>query len=292
MSNLTNEEMARMMRPGLRVIRGTDWFTAGSLFENEDENGPGTVIGKFGPPHDYWSYLAKFFGGVPEPEYKNVWKVKWDNVVESEGSWNFYWMGCSETGENIYRLKIIEIPPPPPKKTPILGNKLFMAKNTFDLKIICEGKILECHKSVLCCRSDVFDTMFSNESEMIEAQSREVKINDIQADTMETFLYFLYHDQVKDAKEIDAKLLRAAHKYNVPELMEVCTEYLKKNLSFENATDVLVSSHLTDQKNLFEIASDFINENKGKVVKTIAWEEFKKTNPTMAIDIISSVLKL
>ena len=91
---------------------------------------------------------------------------------------------------------------------------------------------------------------------------------------------------------INAKLLRAAHKYNVPELLDFCSDYLKDNLSFENATDVLVSAHLTDQKNLFEIASDFINENKGKVVKTIAWNEFKKTNLTMAIDIFSSILKL
>ena len=66
MSNLTNEEMARMMRPGLRVIRGTDWFTAGSPFENEDGNGPGTVIGKLCPPQ----YL----------HYKNVWEVKWDKT--------------------------------------------------------------------------------------------------------------------------------------------------------------------------------------------------------------------
>ena len=86
---------------------------------------------------------------------------------------------------------------------------------------------------------------------------------------------------------INAKLLRAEL-----ELMEVCREYLKNNLSFENATDVLVSAHLTDQKDLFEIASDFIYENKGKVVKTIAWNEFKKTNLTMAIDIFSSILKL
>ena len=260
MSNLTNEEMSKMMKPGLRVVRGRDWDSA-----NVDGNGPGTVLSE-------------------HPGVKNMWKVKWDNNYES-----IYYMGKPERGPCIYRLKIIEIPAP--KKTPILGNKLFMAKNTFDLKIICEGKILECHKNVLCCRSDIFDVMFSND-EMIEAQSREVEINDIQADTMETFLYFLYHDQVQDNKMINAKLLRAAHKYNVLELMEVCTDYLKKNLSFENATDVLVSAHLTDKKDLFEIASDFIYENKGKVVKTIAWDEFKKTNPTMAIDIFSSILKL
>ena len=256
MSNLTYEEMSKMMKPVVRVVRGKDWTDRAGA---QDGNGPGTVLSE-------------------HPKFKNYWKVKWDNNSESF----FYSMGL---------LKIIEIPQPALKENPILGNKLFMAKNTFDLKIICEGKILECHKSVLCCRSDVLNVMFSND-EMIEAQSREVKINDIQADTMETFLYFLYHDQVQDTKMINAKLLRAAHKYNVPELMEVCTEYLKKNLSFENATDVLVSSHLTDQKNLFEIASDFIRKNVGKLVKTNAWEEFKKTNPTMAIEIFSSILKL
>ena len=262
MSNLTYEEMSKMMKPGIRVVRGKDWTDRG----DGDGNGLGTVLGE-------------------DPQHKNYWKVKWDNNFE-----NSYLMGTSPyTGDKSYLLKIIEIPAP--KKNPILGNKLFMAKDTFDLKIICEGKILECHKNVLCCRSDVLNVMFSND-EMIEAQSKEVKINDIQADTMETFLYFLYHDQVQDTKMINAKLLRAAHKYNVPELLDFCSDYLKNNLSFENATDVLVSAHLTDQKNLFEIASDFINENKGKVVKTIAWDEFKKTNPTMAIDIISSILKL
>jgi len=266
MSNLTNEEMVKMMQTGLRVIRGRDW-----IHGDQDGNGQGTVLG----PNVSNTWTAC------------TWKVKWDNNYESS-----YFMGPTGTpGEILYRLKIIDFLPPAPKKTPILGNKLFMAKNTFDLKIICEGKILKCHKNVLFCRSDVFDVMFSND-EMIEAQSGGVEINDIQADTMETFLYFLYHDQVQDTKMINAKLLRAAHKYNVLELMEVCTDYLKKNLSFENATDVLVSAHLTDQKDLFEIASDFINENKGKVVKTIAWNEFKKTNPTMAFDIFSSILKL
>ena len=58
----------------------------------------------------------------------------------------------------------------------------------------------------------------------------------------------------------------------------------------ENATEIVISAHLTDQKDLFEIASDFIYENKGKVVKTIACDEFKKNNPKMSLDIVSSIL--
>ena len=262
MSKLTYEEMEKMMRPGIRVIRGRDWKSG-----DQDGNGPGTVLRQ-------------------HPIQKYLWEVKWDMT---DGRWHV--MGNNPKGGKQYSLKIIEISPPAPKKT--LGSQLFMAKNTYDLKIICGGKILECHKNVLCCRSDVFAVMFYND-EMIEAQSREVKINDIQADTMETLLYFLYHDQVQvqDAKMINGKLLCAAHKYNIRELMEVCTEFLKNNISVENASEVVVSAHLTNQKDLFKIASDFIYENKGKITKTIAWEEFKKSNPTMAIDIFSSILKL
>ena len=133
--NFTNEEMTRMMRPGLRVIRSsTDWYPAGSSFENEDGNCLGTVVGK---------YL--------ESEFGNVWEVKWDNT----GKTHHHLMGGSRTenGEIKYRLKIVGFGSP--QKT--LGNKLSMSKNTFDLKIICQDKIIDCHKSVICCQSDVFE---------------------------------------------------------------------------------------------------------------------------------------
>ena len=59
MSNLTYEEMEKMMKPGVRVVRGRDWGRyQGS---NEDGNGPGTVLSE-------------------DPNYINMWKVKWDNT--------------------------------------------------------------------------------------------------------------------------------------------------------------------------------------------------------------------
>ena len=38
MFNLSGEEMAKMMKPGVRVIRGKDWEYA-----NQDGNGPGVL---------------------------------------------------------------------------------------------------------------------------------------------------------------------------------------------------------------------------------------------------------
>ena len=86
MSNLTYEEMSKMMKPGVRVVRGKDWTDRAGA---QDGNGPGTVLSE-------------------DPQHKNYWKVKWDNNFE-----NLYLMGTSPyTGYKSYILKIIEIHTP------------------------------------------------------------------------------------------------------------------------------------------------------------------------------------
>ena len=46
---------------------------------------------------------------------------------------------------------------------------------------------------------------------------------------------------VEENEMNNGALLRAAHKHNIFELKEYCTEYLKHKISLENATDILVS---------------------------------------------------
>ena len=68
----------------------------------------------------------------------------------------------------------------------------------------------------------------------VEAKPGKVEINDIQGDTKELLLYFLCNDEIEDTKMINAKLLVAADKYNILGLLEVCSYYLKQNISVEN----------------------------------------------------------
>ena len=37
-----------------------------------------------------------------------------------------------------------------------LANKLFLKSELSDVKIFCEDKIFDCHKTILCCQSEVF----------------------------------------------------------------------------------------------------------------------------------------
>ena len=185
-SGLTDMEMAKAMKPGLRVIRGRDWddrHLSDDEVQDSDGNGPGTVMKKVGK----W------------------WQVKWDSDPDKI---HLYTM---DVGGRL-DLKILDYVHLEDQKIS-LGSKLFEAKK-FDLRIICEEKVLECHKIVLCCQSDVFERMLSNKN-TIEAKSNEVKINDLKPDTMEALLHFIYHDKVLEPKKINIELLCAADKYNI-----------------------------------------------------------------------------
>ena len=249
--------MAKRMKPGVRVVRGKDW-----IYANQDGNGPGSVLKKHQVVAWTWT-----------------WEVQWDNGQQ----------GCYRMGvDGKYDLKIVDLVKSATQKNMV--SKLFLDKEFMDLKINCNGKTLECHRSVLSSQSDVFRTMFLN-MDMKEAKSGEIEINDISAETMETFLYYLYHEDVEE-KLVDTNLLFAADKYNIAGLVKVCNEYLKSNLSVENCLDVLLSAHLMNQKELFGAASDFVNQNKGKLVRTTAWKEMVETNSKLTTDVLSIVLGL
>ena len=127
---------------------------------------------------------------------------------------------------------------------------------------------------------------------MSEARSGVLEIVDFKAETVETMMYFVYNDSVLDEKMINSDLLRLAEKYNVESLVEYCVEHLEENLSLENALDVLVASHLTNQKSLFDATSNFVYANKENLVKTESWKEIMEANPKLANDVVMTMLKL
>lgn len=80
-----------------------------------------------------------------------------------------------------------------------LANKLFLKSELSDVKIFCEDKIFDCHKTILCCQSEVFKGMLMNEK-MVEAATGEIRIKDISAKTMKDLLYFIYYDDLDKTK--------------------------------------------------------------------------------------------
>ena len=172
-----------------------------------------------------------------------------------------------------------------------LAGKLFGDTEFSDLKLVCKEKTLNCHKAVLSCQSEVFRNMIKNKS-LIEkpGEVMEIKEIDMNSNSMEQIVFYLYHSKVKDMKMINADLLMAADKYMVKGLLSLCVKYLICNLSLENVLDVLVKAELTNQKALFDCASRFVRTNTGCLKKTSAYNEMFEKDPKFIALVLSKML--
>ena len=126
-----------------------------------------------------------------------------------------------------------------------------------------------------------------------------MKIDDVNADTMETMLFFMYNDSL-DKKLINSELLFLADKYNVEDLIAICVEHLTLNLCHENALDVFLTSHLTSQEKLFDTVTKYILQNQSGLYsytnkKSLDTEELEKLlddYPKLATDVAKNVFHL
>ena len=170
-------------------------------------------------------------------------------------------------------------------KAKSMYEKLFLDAEFSDVKIICEGKTFHCHKNVLSCQSSVFKTML-NDSDMVEAKLGEIKITDIFSFTMENLLFFIYHDDL-DENKISGELMLAADKYNISALYKFCVNYFDKNLTEENAMDVMNSAYLKNETDLFGKACKCVF--KHKLIGKEAWQDMNKNSPDYVIDILDAM---
>ena len=172
-----------------------------------------------------------------------------------------------------------------------LAGKLFGDKEFADLKLVCKEKTLNCHKAVLSCQSEVFKNMIKNKS-LIEKPGEVMEIEeiDMNSDSVEQLVFYLYHAKVKDTKMINTDLLMVADKYMVNGLLYLCVNHLVSNLSLENVLDVLVKAELTNQKFLFDSASRFVRTNSGKLKKSRAYNEMFEKDPRFIARVLSNML--
>ena len=125
------------------------------------------------------------------------------------------------------------------------------------------------------------------DSNMVEAKTGEIKIPDVSLDTMEDFLFFIYHDDL-DKTKISGDLMVVADKYNVTALSKFCVNYFENNLTESNALDVMNSAYETNKKELFGKACKFVF--KHKLIRKEAWQDMKKNSPDYVIAISDAML--
>ena len=87
-------------------------------------------------------------------------------------------------------------------------------------------------------------------------------------------------------------MLLAADYYNIPDLVAICVNHLKSNLSEGNVVEILTKSYMINQNDLFEEAQKFVTQckNNGKVLAMKALDEMKEINPNLAFEMLTKVI--
>lgn len=110
-------------------------------------------------------------------------------------------------------------------------------KSFCDFTFVVKGKEIKIHKSVLSARSPVFMRMFL--TDMQEAKANKAEITDVEADTFDKLLVFIYSGKVAgDFDFLAIDLFIAADKYGIEDLKQLCESKIAANLSKDNALAV------------------------------------------------------
>ena len=155
---------------------------------------------------------------------------------------------------------------------PTLKERIAFLFNNQTLSDVCfvvgkgprsQRRLVPAHKFVLSVGSAVFDAMFNGG---IADDSYEVEIPDVEHAAFLALLKFLYTDEVQIGPETVMTTLYAAKKYAVPTLEKACVDFLKTNLSADNAFMLLSQARLFDESQLATLCLECIDKNTAEAL--------------------------
>lgn len=129
---------------------------------------------------------------------------------------------------------------------------LFVNRNTTaDVTVkACDGVEIRVHKLILTTRSSVIKTMF--DIEMAEKERSEIVIKDFDSKVLDELFKFMYCGKIVLNEEIIIELLRAAKRYEVADLPEICAKFIIKNFCDVDIWNCLEIAYKFELQELFE----------------------------------------
>ncbi|XP_059081623.1 BTB/POZ domain-containing protein 1-like isoform X2 [Tigriopus californicus] len=113
------------------------------------------------------------------------------------------------------------------------------------------------HRFVLSVGSAVFDAMFNSK---LATKDVEITLPDVEPASFLALLRFIYSDEVQIGPETVMTTLYTAKKYAVPALEKHCVDFLKHNLSADNAFMLLTQARLFDEPQLATMCLETIDK--------------------------------
>jgi len=165
------------------------------------------------------------------------------------------------------------------------------ASNDFtDMTIVCDKREFHCHKFMLAARSEVFAAMLRHE--FLEKQNSRVDVKEIDAETMELLLSYIYTGQVTEFKNVSVvELFKAADRYRLDHLKHMCEEELVKRVEASNAADILSLAHKYNAGPLKSFALAMISRNVEEVMRTRGWKELIMSEQGLLVEAFDNLAR-
>lgn len=114
-----------------------------------------------------------------------------------------------------------------------------------DFTFTVQDKEFKVHKAILAGSSEVMRKLFT--TDLLESNQGQCKVADIEADTFQHLLTFIYTGQIPvNMDGISIKLLEAAHYYGISDLVEICKQNLQYKITAENVFEIFEFATIYD----------------------------------------------
>ncbi|KAI1289407.1 Protein maternal effect lethal 26 [Halotydeus destructor] len=141
-------------------------------------------------------------------------------------------------------------------------------KELSDFEIKANGGSVLVTKNILMIKWSYFKALMN--SKCAEYSSNEWVVDDVGVEIMENIVGYVYCDAITfDDKDHVVELLKAGHRYLLPDLVSDCSKYLIAELTTGNALTMLVLSDIYDLDELKEKSSLL-------VIKALGHKDMKK----------------
>ena len=139
------------------------------------------------------------------------------------------------------------------------------SRDLCDVVLIVDGVQVHAHRIVLSSLSPYFKAMFTGD--MAESKQREITINGIDAETLESIIDYAYTANIKITEDNVQLLLPAASILQFEEIRQVCSNFMLHRLSTENCLGVRVFAEIHGCSQLESAASVFSQSHFPEVSK-------------------------
>ena len=131
--------------------------------------------------------------------------------------------------------------------------------------------------------------MFTHDME--ESRSGRIEIKDLDVDTMDSMLSYIYSGKIGHMDGKEGMLLAAGEKYNLPGLKVLCEDALSRDMNIDNVLDMLLVADLHKAANLKALALKFIVENAQDIVAQDDWSKKLEKFPSILSDMFKAAIK-